>query len=78
MEKRITGYTLYSSGLVPSGTASDFAVDIAVAFLDLKQAKVYPQNSFYVGLRHDFGKLLRWMQLGKRLTQCPNSRMAIF
>lgn len=69
MEKRITGYTLYSSGLVPSGTASDFAVDIAVAFLDLKKAKVYPQNSFYVGLRHDFGKLLRWMQLGK--ASCP-------
>lgn len=71
MEKRITGYTLYSSGLVPSGTADDFAVDIAVAFLDLKKAKVYPQNSFYVGLRHDLGKLLHWMQLGKASNPVP-------
>lgn len=71
MEKRITGYTLYSSDLVPSGTADDVAVDVAVALLDLKKAKVYPQTKFYVGLQHDFSKLLRWFQVGKASNPVP-------
>ncbi|MCJ1347679.1 hypothetical protein MMC31_005908 [Peltigera leucophlebia] len=77
MEKRITGYTLYSSGLFPSGTADDVAVDIGVAFLDLKKAKVYPQNSFYVGLQHDFSKLLRWFQVGKASNPVPELEIEI-
>ncbi|KAI9802700.1 MAG: hypothetical protein M1825_002722 [Sarcosagium campestre] len=71
MEKRITGHISYSSGLVPSGTKEDILIDVAVALLDLKKAKVYPQNSFYVGLQHHFSKLLRWFQLGKASNPVP-------